>query len=403
MDGKQMTDAELESLLADIESDRSERKQSATDGDKIRQTICAFANDLPNHSTPGVVFVGARDDGSCAGLTITEELLLTLADMRSDGNIVPFPTMTVQKRCLNGCEMAVVVVQPSYAPPVRCKGRVSIRVGPRRAIATPEEERRLTEKSRAKDLPFDLRLITAATLADLDLDLFQRTYLPASVSPEVLEENERTREQQLASLRLVRMESGHAIPTVLGVLVTGRDPLGFIGGAYIQFLRLDGDSLTDPIRDSAAIGGPLPELLRMVEEKLGAHLQTARDFTSGPVEIVRPDYPFVAIQQLVRNAVLHRTYEGTNAPVRIHWFSDRVEIQSPGGPFGHVNRANFGDHGITDYRNPHLAEAMKNLGYVQKFGVGIALARKELAKNGNPALEFQVGDTHVLAILRKHP
>jgi ATP-dependent DNA helicase RecG len=141
----------------------------------------------------------------------------------------------------------------------------------------------------------------------------------------------------------------------------------------------------------------------MTEEKLEAHLETARDFTSGPVEIVRPDYPFVAIQQLVRNAVLHRVYEGTNSPVRIYWFSDRIEIQSPGGPFGHVNRANFGHPGITDYRNPYLAEAMKNLGYVQKFGMGIVLARKELDKNGNPPLEHQVEDAHVLAILRKHP
>ena len=94
------------------------------------------------------------------------------------------------------------------------------------------------------------------------------------------------------------------------------------------------------------------------------------------MEIIRPDYPIVAIQQLVRNAVLHRTYEGTNAPVRIQWFSDRIEILSPGGPYGRANRANFGQPGITDYRNPHLAEAMRNLGYVQRCGVGIALARK---------------------------
>jgi ATP-dependent DNA helicase RecG len=46
---------------------------------------------------------------------------------------------------------------------------------------------------------------------------------------------------------------------------------------------------------------------------------------------------------------------------------------------------------------------MRNLGYVQKFGVGIALARRELEKNGNPPLEFQVEDTQVLAIVRRHP
>src|SRR5579862_86112 len=117
-----MDNAELESLLADMESDRVERKASLTDKDKLRQAMCAFANDLPNHRRPGVLFVGIHDDGGCAGLPITEELLLTLADMRSDGNTVPFPSITVQKRTLQGCEMAVVIVEPADAPPVRFQG-----------------------------------------------------------------------------------------------------------------------------------------------------------------------------------------------------------------------------------------------------------------------------------------
>lgn len=110
-----------------------------------------------------------------------------------------------------------------------------------------------------------------------------------------------------------------------------------------------------------------------------------------------------ALQQITRNAVLHRTYEGTNAPVRIYWFSDRIEIHSPGGPFGQVSRENFGQPGVTDYRNPHLAEAMKVLGYVQRFGVGIQIAREELRKNGNPMPEFTVEPTHVLATIRRIP
>ena len=396
-----MTDAELERLLADVESDRSERKQSLAERDKIREAICAFANDLPNHAAPGVLYIGAKDDGSCAGLAVTDELLRTLADMRSDGNIVPIPSLTVQKKVLNRCEMAVVTVEPSDAPPVRYQGRVCVRVGPRRAYATPEEERRLTEKRRARDLPFDIWPMPAATTADLDMDRFRRTYLPASVAPEIIEENRRSVEQQLASLRLVTAEAAQSVPTVLGVLVIGKDTQALIPGAYVQFIRFDGTELTDPVRDAEAIGGPLPELIRMVEEKLEAHIETARDFVSGPIETAQPSYPVVAIQQLTRNAILHRTYEGTNAPVRINWFSDRIEILSPGGPYGQVTRANFGRPDVTDYRNPHLAEAMRNLGYVQKFGVGIALARKELEKNGNPPVEFKIEDTYVLAILRR--
>ncbi len=169
----------LEALLKDLESDRIERKASMAERGKIRQAVCAFANDLPNHRQPGIIFIGADDGGSFANLTITDELLRTLADIRSDGNILPFPMMTVQKKTLVGCDLAVIIVEPLDAPPVRYKGQVWVRVGPRKAIATDEEERRLAEKRRTKDLPFDIHSVPSAIMDDLDLDLFYQVYLPS--------------------------------------------------------------------------------------------------------------------------------------------------------------------------------------------------------------------------------
>lgn len=93
-----MNDQELEILLNDMESDRVERKASISDRGKLCEAICAFANDLPNHQKPGVLFIGVNDNGTCANLTIDDKLLLTLSGMRDDGNILPFPTMIVQKR-----------------------------------------------------------------------------------------------------------------------------------------------------------------------------------------------------------------------------------------------------------------------------------------------------------------
>jgi ATP-dependent DNA helicase RecG len=98
---------------------------------------------------------------------------------------------------------------------------------------------------------------------------------------------------------------------------------------------------------------------------------------------------------------MHRTYEGTNAPVRIYWYADRIQIISPGGPFGQVTAENFGQPGINDYRNPHLAEAMRTLGYAQHFGVGIQIARDALARNGNPPPEFQVEPRTIVATIRR--
>jgi ATP-dependent DNA helicase RecG len=101
------------------------------------------------------------------------------------------------------------------------------------------------------------------------------------------------------------------------------------------------------------------------------------------------DYPIGALQQIVRNAVMHRSYDGANAPVRVTWYADRIEVLSPGGPYGSVTPETFGQPGFTDYRNPTLAEALKGYGFVERFGQGIEIVRQTLAANGNPPAEFQ--------------
>lgn len=286
-----MTDEELQDLLADIESDRVERKASFADPERICQAICAFANDMPNHQRAGVVFVGCNNDGTCTGLPITDHLLLTLAHLRDDGNTLPLPSMTVQKKTLNDCELAIVTVQPSFAPPVRFRGRVWIRVGPRRAVASADEERRLSEKRRSGDLPFDITAVASASLEDLDLDLFSKLYLPNALAPEVLANNNRTVEQQLSAMRFATSAGTEPQkPTALGVIVVGKDVLGYVPGAYIQFRRVEGTELTDAIKDQKEISGTLPELLKGLDDVLQAHISIATDITSEPTEMRSPDY-----------------------------------------------------------------------------------------------------------------
>jgi ATP-dependent DNA helicase RecG len=125
--------------------------------------------------------------------------------------------------------------------------------------------------------------------------------------------------------------------------------------------------------------------------------------TGASLEVRSPDYPLTALQQLVRNALMHRNYESSNAPVQVYWYADRIEIHNPGGPFGRVSVENFGQPGLTDYRNPLVAEAMKVLGYVQRFGLGLALARKELERNGNGPWEYQGNTASTLLVVRRRP
>lgn len=277
-----------------------------------------------------------------------------------------------------------------------------MRVGPRRSVATLQDERILNERRRHRDRPFDIQPVHGAAFIDLDLQRFEREYLPAAVAPDILAANARSSEERLAALKMVSAVDV-LVPTVLGVLVLGRDPRAFLPGAYVQFLRVQGTDLAGPIVDEQSIDGPLLDVARKLDEKLTAHNRTAVDFTSAPTEQRHPLYPMEALQQVTRNALLHRTYEGTNAPVRVTWFDDRIEISSPGGPFGAVTVENFGQPHLADYRNPNVAEAMRVLGLVQKFGAGLAVARAAMLHNGNPEPEYTVSPSHVLVTLRCAP
>ena len=378
-------------MLTDLESDFVERKESLQ-GDaptEIRQAVCAFANDLPDHRRPGVVFVGADHDGNPTGIPVTDRLLLQLADVKTDGNIVPPPSLTVAQRVLKGTPVAVVLVQPSDTPPVRYRGRTWIRTRPRRDVATLQDERILNEKRRYRDPHFDAIPVPTAQIADLDLRRFEEEYLPLAVDAATLAQNNRTIEQRLAAMKMVGSDDSPT-PTIAGILVLGKNPRDFLPGAYVQFLRIAGQDLSDPVTDEALCDGPLVTLVNRLDDKLTAHNRTAVDFTSSEREIRTPSYPLPALQQLARNAIMHRTYEGTNSPVHVYWFDDRVEITSPGGPYGAISADNFGRPGLVDYRNPILAESMRVLGLVQRYGAGIPSARQHLRDNAQPEPEFRI-------------
>ncbi len=392
-----LTPDDLAALALDLENYHVERKRSMSDKSKIEEAVCAFANDLPGSGRTGVLIVGVEDDGAPAGLGITDQLLQNLASIRSDGNILPFPQLTVYKAQLDGTDIAVVEVSPSQNTPLRLRGRVRVRVGPRRDTATRDEERILTERRRAFDGPYDQSPVHGARLDDMDLALFRNEFLPAAIDAVTLAQNERSVPEQLASLHLA---SPDAVPNVAGVVMLGVDPTTWVKGAYIQFLRIDGSELTDPLVDRRELVGPLSRVLAQADDLARAHIRVAAVVAGTSRDQSHPDYPMDALQQLLRNAVMHRNYETSHAPVQWYWFRDRIEIHNPGGLFGRATPETFGKPGGNDYRNPTIASALAALGFVQKFGLGVPLARKACADNGNPPPEFTLDSASFAVTLR---
>jgi ATP-dependent DNA helicase RecG len=394
-----MTTEKLEILIASGETDRVEKTRSTQDVDKFREAICSFSNDMSGRGLPGYLLIGVDEKNPAFRLKATDELLQQFASYRSDGQVMPLPVMnvTAHPHPAGGGDVIVIEVHPHDLPPVRYKQRVCIRIGPRKDFASEAEERVLIERRSSRFPTFDATPCLEGSLERLDLETFRQSYRPHAVAAEVIAENHRTIEEQLGALRFFSLK--RQCPTNGGMLVFAYDPLDLFPGAKVQFVQYDGHELDAEIIAEKTFTGSLITILSELESFLKGR------FTQKPVAVSELreqavfDYPIEAVRELLMNAILHRDYQSTG-PIRFYQFSDRIEIQNPGGLFGEASPENFPQ--VNAYRNPIIAEAMYTLGYVNRFGRGIARAKRVLAENGSPEPRFDYHTSHFLSIIPKH-
>ena len=254
------------------------------------------------------------------------------------------------------------------------------------------------ERRTANFPTFDVTPCPEGELGRLDLETFRQTYRPSAIASEVIAENHRDLKEQLAALRFYNLKRD--CPTNGGMLVLAYDPLDLFPGGKVQFVQFDGGDLGDVVLAEKTFTGNLITLLAELDSFLKGR------FTQRPVpvselrEVSVYDYHPDAVRELLMNAILHRDYQSTS-PIRFYQFIDRIEIQNPGGLYGEASQENFPR--VNAYRNPLVGEAMHVLGYVNRFGRGVARARRALEENGSPVPEFQIQLNHFLAIIRKHP
>jgi ATP-dependent DNA helicase RecG len=381
-----ISEEKVRALLSDMESDWIERTISIKE-DKLGPAVCALSNDFPNHKHSGYILLGVNDDGKLAGMQWTDKELQAIGGVKSNGNVLPQPSMIVSPvfKFPDG-EVVIVEVKPSHYPPVRYDGRCWIRIGPRKGKATIEEEKILNERRAAYAKTYDLVPALGSKLSDITIEYFKSTYLPAAIDKDTIKENGRTTEEQLASLRFYDVNEN--CPTNAGILIFGLNPEYYLPGAYIQYVKFRGEEMTSDVEFEKKFSGALITELNSIDDFIKSNIIKERPVKkdSFQEDIIR-NYSYWALRELVMNAIMHRSYE-TNAPIYIYEFSNRIEILNPGGLFGDANPQNFPN--ASDYRNVVLAEAMKILGYVNKFNYGVKRATEELIKNGNGKPDFDL-------------
>ncbi len=346
---------ELLELLKHPEGKSLEFKRDLSSPGPFLRAVVALAN-----TSGGTIVIGVADGGrQVRAVELPLDAEEAAANMISDA-IAPRLLPELELVTLGSATVVVVRIHPSphrphYIKKQGVEGGTYVRVGSTNRLADPpliEEMRRY-----ARGTAFDEQPVVEASLDDLDFDYARR------LLPDRLKEP-----RDLESARLAVPYQGALVPTVGGMLLTGRDRLRKFPDAWIQVGRFGGVERVD-ILDHRELTGPLLESLEEAVEFVQKHSRRAASITG----LRRRDVwnlPPVAVREALLNAVLHADYSQQGAPIRVAIFDDRLEVDSPGLlPFGMTVESL--QEGVSRVRNRVLGRVMHELGLVERWGSGV--------------------------------
>lgn len=187
------------------------------------------------------------------------------------------------------------------------------------------------------------------------------------------------------------------VPTLAALLNFGIYPQGYFPQLGITAIVVPGTQIGDTNQgdvrflDNKRIEG---NLASMVKEALAFCLRNMKvrtiiDKQTGERRD-RTEYPMTAIREAVLNAVIHRDYSfyTEGMPIQIDFFTDRLEIHSPGSLYGRMTVEQLGI-ARTDIRNPALAVMAESLTEAENRYSGIPTMRREMKAYGLPEPKFE--------------
>lgn len=407
---RRMNGPKIEDLLAG-ETPRIEWKENPEARD-ILDAICALANDLEDSRQPGFLILGVDKRGRAIGVldrrgqplsvagSEMDELQQRLSNRALSTKLMPHPSIQISAHEIAGKTLVLLCIDPYPVPPVvKVDGVGYVRVGTTTRRATEADLVRLNERRPLSRQPFDLRPVAGARLDSLnkiELEEQYRTAMAEAGEPEAFP----SLSQWLVQKNLGQEQDGHFCPNSAALLVYGMSPQDYLPGATIELVRYAGIEVDAPVALRKTITGTIPHQLDAVWAQMDALLVSRPVGDDGIRKTYLEEYPPKALNELARNLVQHRLYEGTNSPSRIEWYDDRVEFSNPGGLFGRASEGEFGSH--SDYRNPTITQLLVDTGYVEHLGRGVRLVRAQLQKSGSPPIEVETnGFTRV--IVRRRP
>lgn len=196
------------------------------------------------------------------------------------------------------------------------------RIGSSKREMKPDVLARLfQQRSQARLIRFDEQAVPDTTIEDLNPTLWRRfrTVLSPTNDREFLEKMK----------LIVRDEDGATRATVSGLLLAADAPESFMSTAFIQAVCYRGAERNAAYQlDAKDITGPLDVQIRDACKFVERNMRVFA--IKAPHRIETPQFSMNAVFEAVVNAVAHRDYSIYGSKIRLHLFSDRLEIFSPG-------------------------------------------------------------------------
>ncbi|MEX1028000.1 MAG: RNA-binding domain-containing protein [Candidatus Paceibacterota bacterium] len=411
----------LEDLLRarTVESDRIEYK-AGWNPDAIVRTLCAFANDFENLGG-GYVVIGQDCDASAqpvfppvglsdSQLESVQQSLLSVCKLIQPSY---FPILSIE--VFDGKKLIVLWAPGGQNRPYKAPRAVTVKAKDyhyyiRRYSSTvelkanSEEEQELLRLTAT--IPFDDRQCRQASVDDLNPRLIQ-TYLK-EVGSGLADEADRIPLVDLGrQMNIVDGATEHVRPRNVGILFFHDQPNQFFPGAQIDVVIFPKGPGGGEIIEKS-FQGPVHEQIRnclkylqndVIREKIIKHKDRAESTRFF-------NYPFPALEEVVVNAVYHRSYE-QREPVEVRVNPDGIDVVSYPGPDASIRVEALNQEKIVArrYRNRRIGDFLKELDLTEGRCTGIPTIRAAMEENGSPAPRFSTDAdrTYFLVELPVHP
>ncbi|MDE7280848.1 MAG: putative DNA binding domain-containing protein [Ruminiclostridium sp.] len=246
-----------------------------------------------------------------------------------------------------------------------------------------------------KKLQDELRISDRAELSDTDTDAHAEYLITM-----------RRKKPNLAKLPNEKINSlqGFCVsdkPTLAGLMLFSVYPQAFFPQLCITAVSIQGtemgavNDVGDRFIDNARIDGNIIDMLDESMKFIRKNMKIATyiDPQTGKRDD-RTEYPIVAVRELILNALVHRDYSihTDSTPITIKMFSDRIEIENPGGLYGRLTLDRLGKV-AADTRNPFLANALEVMDITENrySGIPTVYAAMKNARLPEPKFENERG------------